>query len=618
MDNVRVRTLKAQKNTKSAWQSGQEMVSRQDQGSTQGVMLQAIIRRAQAHPTGQAASEVLALQRIVGNRRALAITTQHGIKSDNPRQAAADQEDIHSAAPSKLAVSRAADFVRVYGPPGAPPSPVIQRSTSNGVTVSGMRLAPREIPADGKATSQATARHAGRIAGGARLNWSIVGPSFGAVIDANGLITAGAAIQPGADKVRIKIKAEDSLSPGANTHGYLTVWDTDYLQAKADYPTFIGQTLRQDPHTAGNFGKFAIEYRPRSHRLDATLRVSFTFVDDLAGANKWNAASKRAFERTFIRVVQNRWSNQYRFVSTRAPQSIWKKLNPVRVRVLVRKDAAAPHQAITVHKKNAGAAVGVGGVRGQARFSAGDERPQQQFNPATAGAELAALASITPTPILFAAGKSDVNAADAQKLDFMATYLRRIRNPRFTVTITGHHQTITHAPGATAAQRAAANRQAQRLSRARANEVLRILREGRATFHRLRSTGVGDAGAAATAAWDKVMVTVALPAGWRNVQTTLEHEAGHMFGVGDEYVTGGASAGDPTSHYVLTMQAFGKDYADVQAKKVADSASLMNGGNDIRPHHYVTFWDGLAQLTQAAAAPKIPFTQGDWKFHSKT
>jgi hypothetical protein len=62
------------------------------------------------------------------------------------------------------------------------------------------------------------------------------------------------------------------------------------------------------------------------------------------------------------------------------------------------------------------------------------------------------------------------------------------------------------------------------------------------------------------------------------------------------------------------MSAFGKQYADVQATRTPDSASLMNGGNDIRPHHYVTFWDGLAQLTSGAATPAPPFGQADWKF----
>ncbi len=91
-----------------------------------------------------------------------------------------------------------------------------------------------------------------------------------------------------------------------------------------------------------------------------------------------------------------------------------------------------------------------------------------------------------------------------------------------------------------------------------------------------------------------------------------------MFGLDDEYVYGTHAVGDQTDHYALTMQAFGKNYADVQAKMVADSASLMNGGNDIRPHHYVTFWDGLSQMTQTAAVPVPPFGQADWKFEGET
>jgi len=513
----------------------------------------------------------------------------------------------------QLASSKAAAFAHLHGRPSSTPGAIIQRRRSNGVSVSSMKFSPREIPADSKTTSQATVNYSGRIAGGAKIKWSINGPGFGTKVDANGLITPGAAIKKGADKVRVKVKAEDSKFPGAHTYGYITLWDAEYLQAKIDYPKFRGQTLKKDPFTAGINGKFALDYRPRSRRLDATIRVSFTFKNDKAGAAKWNNRSKRAFERKFIRVVQNRWSNQYKFVNVREPQSIWKKLNPVRVRVKVSKDTKAPHFAITVHKK----AIGAGVVAGTARFGAGNDRPQPAFNPATGIAELAALANVTPTPIQFAAGASAIKAADKGKLEFMATYLRRIKNPRFKLTITGHHQQVVHAPKATATQKRTANRQATRLSRERANEVFKILREGRATYHRIRKQGVGDTGAAATPAWDKAEIAAALPAGWKNVQTTLEHEAGHMLGLGDEYLTKKAKVGDKTSHYALTMQAFGKNYADVQARKVPDSASLMHSGDDIRPHHYVTLWDGLAQLTQAAAVPKVPFKHADWQFQGE-
>ncbi|MFP5271146.1 eCIS core domain-containing protein [Coleofasciculus sp.] len=527
----------------------------------------------------------------------------------------------NSLSMSQLASSKAAAFSHLHGRPSSTPGAIIQRRRSNGVSVSRMKFSPSEIPADSKTTSQATVNYSGRIAGGAKIRWTIDGPAFGTKVDANGLITPGAAIKKGADKVRVKVKAEDSKYAGAHTYGYITLWDAEYLQAKTDYPKFRGKTFKKDPFIINRNGKFALAYRPRSHRLDATIRVSFTFKNNVVGAAKWNKHTKRAFERTFIRVVQNRWSNQYKFVNVREPQSIWKKLNPVRVRVKVKQDNKNPHFNITVNKNHpvgVTSAVGVGGNQsGKARFEASDTRPQPAFNPATGKAELAALANVTPTPIQFAAGSSAIKAADKGKVEFMATYLRRIKNPRFKLIITGHHQQVVHAPKATKAQKRATEQQATRLSKQRANEVFKILREGRATYHQIRKQGVGDAGAAATPAWDKAEIAAALPKGWQNVQTTLEHEAGHMLGLGDEYISGGAPVGTKTTHYALTMQAFGKQYADVQATIVADSASLMNGGNDIRPHHYVTLWDGLAQLTQAAAVPKVPFKHADWQFQGE-
>lgn len=125
--------------------------------------------------------------------------------------------------------------------------------------------------------------------------------------------------------------------------------------------------------------------------------------------------------------------------------------------------------------------------------------------------------------------------------------------------------------------------------------------------------------AAAGVAWDKAEFDVATRSSrWRNRQNTQAHEFGHMLGLGDEYVGTGAAqaAGKATSHHALTVTAFGQKYADKTAKRVPDSASIMNGGRDLRPLHYVTFWDGLAQLTQTAAAPNPKFGQADWKIQA--
>lgn len=488
----------------------------------------------------------------------------------------------------------------------------IQRFTAGGITVKDMKFAPKDIPADGGVTtSQASVHYSGRITAGAQINWSIIGPAFGSAIDASGKITPGAAITVGKEKERLKVKAEDSVTAGAHTFGFLNLWDAEFFQAKLDFPVFKALHLTKDPFNAGLNGAMALSYKPGSRRFDGTVRVNFLFLDDKPGAANWNKKSKGAFVGRFISVVQRRWSNQYNFINVREPKKIWKKLNPVRVRVIIKLDTAAPHFTITVHK----ATVVAGVVAGTGRFGPGHLTPKPAF-PLTGAAETAALAAVTPTPMLFAAGSSAIGAADAPKLDFMATYLRRIKNPRFSVAITGHHQTVVHAVGATVAQKKAAIKQAKQLSRDRADKVFNVLK-ARAPFHKITRQGVGDTGAAVGPAWDKVDIASALPAGWVNVQAVLEHEAGHMLGVDDEYINPRVPLGGKTTHYALTMQAFGVQYADKQARVVADSASLMNGGNDIRPHHYVTLWDGLAQMTSTAASPKRPFVHADWQFEGQ-
>ena len=61
------------------------------------------------------------------------------------------------------------------------------------------------------------------------------------------------------------------------------------------------------------------------------------------------------------------------------------------------------------------------------------------------------------------------------------------------------------------------------------------------------------------------------------------------------------------------MQVLGNDYADSFAKAQDDSEGIMNGGTDVRPHHYVTMWEALGQVSGTAAAPVPPFSRTDWK-----
>jgi len=75
-------------------------------------------------------------------------------------------------------------------------------------------------------------------------------------------------------------------------------------------------------------------------------------------------------------------------------------------------------------------------------------------------------------------------------------------------------------------------------------------------------------------------------------QTVVAHEAGHMFGLDDEYTGSGAyGAGKPTEHTGIAEKA---GYSGVQH---ATSDSIMSGGQEVREHHYVTFLDALKQVS---------------------
>jgi hypothetical protein len=77
-----------------------------------------------------------------------------------------------------------------------------------------------------------------------------------------------------------------------------------------------------------------------------------------------------------------------------------------------------------------------------------------------------------------------------------------------------------------------------------------------------------------------------------NPQTVAAHEAGHMFGLDDEYTGSGDYApGKKTEH---TDFAAGAGHTGAMHAK---SDSIMSEGSVVRPHHYVTFLDALKQVS---------------------
>lgn len=457
-----------------------------------------------------------------------------------------------------------------------------------------------ELPADGKSVVQGTAKWTPTTRS---LKWGFVGNDYGSTVTDTGQIKVGDNTQ-GNESVKLQVKAEDAADGSAFTTGFITLYDAKFYQAKLDFPKFAAGTYSYPNFTIGLNGKFDLDYQPAANRANVTVKVKFAFPDeDLSKMGLGEMAnaiiSQVQRQQQFVNQIAAQWSGRYQFKNVREPQTIWSKLNPVDVKVNVTAVQSDQHFTVNLYSKTKGRA-NVGG--GQVHMFAGSDVPKPAFNPGTAQGELLRVRRNTPTPILFANNSADVPGDAAAKLQFLGTYLSRINNPKFEITITGHASATGN------------KTQNQKLSEQRAQNVAAILTGAGVTQHKLQPSGVGQTGATAEDQWRKVEIASATPVGWQNMQDTTAHEFGHMIGLGDEYL-----GNDPTqtlaTHYDLVAKAFGKDYADQVAKRGdTDYASIMEGGDDVRIQHYVTFWSALAETTQKAALPDPKFGYDDWKF----
>jgi outer membrane protein OmpA-like peptidoglycan-associated protein len=393
-----------------------------------------------------------------------------------------------------------------------------------------------------------------------------------------------------------------------------TSWG-DPIQAKAinpiqrkdadeeSYKKFIGQTYKWDNFTAGLNGKFDVVYNPSAKQVDINVKVRFQFPWSWAGIMYRVDGKDDAYRAQYINDIQTAWSNRYSFNNVRAPQKVWSRLNPTTVNVNVNEVDKGEHFLIDVDPFNTGRAQVSGGVT---KMYKGDESPNSQFNPQTGDGELKRFNRVNPSPVLFGSNSAAISPADKTSLDFLATYAKRINNPTFDITISGHSNTVS-------GNTPKGQQQNQKLSEDRADAVDNHLKTAGMTNHNVVVKGEGQKGADATPAWRKATIVPKLPAGWQNMQATSAHEFGHMVGLGDEYGGGGGAV---ATHHALTQKALGKKYSDQVAKRGdTDYASIMEGGDDVRIQHYVTFWDALAQTTtQKAAEPNPKFGHADWKF----
>jgi hypothetical protein len=214
---------------------------------------------------------------------------------------------------------------------------------------------------------------------------------------------------------------------------------------------------------------------------------------------------------------------------------------------------------------------------------------KEAFNPVTATGELSRVKKAAP-PIAFQYKSMALTPAAADVVRFLAFYLKNIKLPAIQL---GIHSTGTD----------------PKLASDRAIVVRDALAAGGVVApHTMKTTSTAGQGR-------KVEFEPTIDAGFRNVQDVTAHEFGHMLGLDDEYATTATAAGKGIETYDRVKQALGKKYADLTQRAGIDSASVMDGGSDVRITHYITMWEVLGRITSTVAAKPTPkFGHDDWKF----
>lgn len=351
-------------------------------------------------------------------------------------------------------------------------------------------------------------------------------------------------------------------------------------------------------------GAFDVEYKPDTSELGITVRMNTVFVDN--GTQKWtDQKEKDKWFADYQSAVATRWGGQYTMKATKAGFDTLK----AKTAVEIKKDDKDPHDKLTVKKmapgvydddtavdrpKNfkeqaPGNHLPFDGTR-NAQFGSTDTTVQPNWQSAEVrGTEVARMQSSNPKKVVFTKDSDAIAGGDQAKLAMFGTILSMTKKPKLTVRVIGRAST--------------GEVNAQDLAQRRADNAVAQMRAGGTISHDVIVKVEGSAGAGATADWQRVELTIdTLPTTQKNDYDIAGHETGHMFGFGEEY-----KGTEKSPHYQLVEESLGKKVADTFVSREARSASIMSSGLDVRPYHYVTFWEALGRATEPT------LTRKDWK-----
>jgi outer membrane protein OmpA-like peptidoglycan-associated protein len=378
---------------------------------------------------------------------------------------------------------------------------------------------------------------------------------------------------------------------------------------------------REDFHPSTGAGLFDAIYAPGDGLLTITVGISFNFVNGnpadptwvasvggpaaAAGYTpdqfNWTPEEQTAWKENALSRVMAVWNRRYTFFTQK---DCWKDtLPPVDVEIeIVERPATGAgkaHFVTTVNKwptepghRDTVMYPAAGVDQETARFhesgADGIENPDVTNFVRNTGtrARYGQVATDNPGRIQFPQNVAEPSAADKARLRTFGATLGAADMPPFPVTLTGR----SSSEGSDVRNMTLSEERARNVS----NEIVAGGAKRQPTI-----VPLGEAGAAPTAEWRRVEITVGA---FQAQQTTVAHEFGHMFGLQDEYPTpdgGSRDVGTRVAHSALAERLI----PGQQPILAHHNEDIMSNGELVRPHHYVTFLEVLGVMTG---------TEGTW------
>jgi outer membrane protein OmpA-like peptidoglycan-associated protein len=352
-------------------------------------------------------------------------------------------------------------------------------------------------------------------------------------------------------------------------------------------------------------GGAPIDQRPISGDVTVTLRLHISFKNfdnalrrkppynthrftraQLADFN-WTDDERAKFSADMVSSVQDAWSVKHRMVCT--SPGFEEVSAGVRVAVELVADEARAHNKVTALKI----------PRGAPRFRSfvqGDTSTLDIRDPSETEEHQVTKPEFVRQLGPFELGHAELTPELTGQLDAIVGELQTLQEPGQQQHGLGEDlPTVFRGRASTPGTRTAN----KKLATERAVNAERYVEAQMGWAPQGQARGVGEENATDEARFQRVDVEVVnLAGGGVPVrQNTAAHEAGHMFGLGDEYEDPEAHrlTGDQPSHFGDVESELGTDAAnDLLA---GDSGSIMSVGGRVDPGHYVPFLQALEGVT---------------------